>query len=388
MTTIYMIRHAEAEGNLYRRCQGHYNSLITDNGYRQIEALAHRFADIPVDAVYSSDLFRTQMTAQAICRPRGLTPYTDPRLREVGTGVWEDTPWGMLDRMDHALLMRFFTADESWSVPGSETYPGARVRMCAAMNEIAARHDGGTAAVFSHGSAIQVFVSTCMGLPITGIPLGDNTSVSKLTYENGTFTAVFHGDNAHLSEEISTAARQRRMQAGGRRMPELWFRPLDLAAEADTYLAARQEAWLAIHKTMEHYDGEKFLRDARAHSADNPQAVLAAMRGDQLAGILQMDLRRDAEQGIGGIPFCYMTPEFRCRKLGVQLLGQAVSTYRGLGRTRLRLRCAPDNVPAQHFYRKYGFVKTGMAQDSAVPLELLDKYIGFDPAMYADRLRF
>ena len=39
MTTIYLIRHAEAEGNLYRRAHGWYNSIITDRGYRQIAAL-------------------------------------------------------------------------------------------------------------------------------------------------------------------------------------------------------------------------------------------------------------------------------------------------------------------------------------------------------------
>ena len=32
MTTIYLIRHAEAEGNLYRRAHGWYNSTITDRG--------------------------------------------------------------------------------------------------------------------------------------------------------------------------------------------------------------------------------------------------------------------------------------------------------------------------------------------------------------------
>ena len=32
MTTIYLIRHAEAEGNRYRRAHGWYNSTITDRG--------------------------------------------------------------------------------------------------------------------------------------------------------------------------------------------------------------------------------------------------------------------------------------------------------------------------------------------------------------------
>ena len=44
MTTVYLIRHAEAEGNLYRRSQGHYNATITDRGYAQIAALSRRFA--------------------------------------------------------------------------------------------------------------------------------------------------------------------------------------------------------------------------------------------------------------------------------------------------------------------------------------------------------
>ena len=50
MTRIYLIRHAEAEGNLYRIAQGQYNSILTDRGWRQVEALRRRFAAIPSDA--------------------------------------------------------------------------------------------------------------------------------------------------------------------------------------------------------------------------------------------------------------------------------------------------------------------------------------------------
>ena len=34
MTRIYIVRHAEAEGNLYRRIHGWYDSPITENGKR------------------------------------------------------------------------------------------------------------------------------------------------------------------------------------------------------------------------------------------------------------------------------------------------------------------------------------------------------------------
>ncbi len=51
-----MIRHAEAEGNIYRLIHGQTDSLVTCNGKRQIRALENRFRDVPGDAVYALSL--------------------------------------------------------------------------------------------------------------------------------------------------------------------------------------------------------------------------------------------------------------------------------------------------------------------------------------------
>lgn len=68
-TTVYIIRHAEAEGNVYRRCHGQYNALLTTRAYKQLPYLAKRFENVPLTAVYSSDLFRARVTAQAVAEP-------------------------------------------------------------------------------------------------------------------------------------------------------------------------------------------------------------------------------------------------------------------------------------------------------------------------------
>ena len=94
MTTIYLVRHAEAEGNLYRIAHGHYNSCITDDrGCRQIRALAERFRDVPVDAVYASDLIRPRTTAPSIHLPQGLQPQPAPALRTICLRAWAAPPW-------------------------------------------------------------------------------------------------------------------------------------------------------------------------------------------------------------------------------------------------------------------------------------------------------
>ena len=53
MTKIYLIRHAEAEGNLYRMAHGHYNGMITNyRGYQQIDALRQRFQDVDLSLIH------------------------------------------------------------------------------------------------------------------------------------------------------------------------------------------------------------------------------------------------------------------------------------------------------------------------------------------------
>ena len=126
------------------------------------------------------------------------------------------------------------------------------------------------------------------------------------------------------------------------------------------------------------FNGRGFLADAKAHSDYDARSVMVAMQGSKLAGILQLDLRRDADKAIGGIPFFYMMPDARAKGLGIQLLGQAVSTYRPLGRQHLRLRCSPENERARLFYERYGFRKVGEEPGGLGTLDVLEKFIGYN----------
>ena len=160
MTTIYLIRHAEAEGNLYRRAHGWYNSTITDRGYRQIAALAKRFADTKFDAVYSSDRFRTMITALSIYKTHGLPLRTVRALREIDVGYWEDTPWAELERIDPEQLANFSNDSQKWHVDGCESFAEVRDRMRKVLTEIAEAHPNGTVAVFSPVSYTHLTLPT------------------------------------------------------------------------------------------------------------------------------------------------------------------------------------------------------------------------------------
>ena len=96
MTEIYLIRHAQAEGNRFRIMQGHWDGGVTELGRQQIALLSDRLRDLRFDAVCSSDLYRAMLTASAVYRPRSLPLFTTPALRELNIGPWEQLFFGNL----------------------------------------------------------------------------------------------------------------------------------------------------------------------------------------------------------------------------------------------------------------------------------------------------
>lgn len=380
MTTIYLIRHAQAEGNLYRRCHSWHNGLITVKGRTQIETLERRFEGVHFDAVYSSDLYRTMTTARAIYRTRNLPLRIDPDLREIGAGVWEDVPWGQLLHDYRDSLAAFLRCDPAWQIEGSETFPAVRQRMERAIRRIAAAHPDQTVAVVSHGCAIRAVLSVFLGLEpeqMCQIPLGNNTSVAQLEAENGQIRVYRYNDESHLpNSDVPKASISYGLT--GMERNALRFQPLLLSQERERYLAARRDGWQASHGTMDGFDGAAFLRTVEENSAHAPESVVLALLGDTPMGVLQMDWEQEKESRVGWVTFLYVNPEFRSKRLGIQLLGHAVCTYRAMGRQFLRLGCPAGGERVQRFYRSHGFYPVGRETGSTSQLDILEKHIGLE----------
>ena len=376
MTTIYLIRHAEAEGNLYRRVHGWYDSLITENGYRQIAALEERFRDIHIDAVYSSDLFRTRTTARAIYRSKNLPLRTHPGLRELNLGEWEDRTFGAVRHSDPRQMDLFNRTDPAWEVEKAETFFQLGDRLYGTVGRLARRHPNQTVAMFSHGMAIRQFLGRVKNIPPEewhAMPHGDNTAVTCLTFDGEKFTIQYEMDNSHLPEDISTLARQS------------WWRK-DKKAAADVNL------WADIPVKTWSQDQELYLKLRREACPGVEDALLLAEAeelwnrwpcgmwninifhaGERPIGVILYDDRCNTKR-TGYIKFLSLLPEDRGRGLGIQLIGAAVSMHRNSGRDRLRLHCPADNDRARRFFEKYGFKKIGEGPEG----DLLEKYIGFE----------
>lgn len=327
MTRIYLVRHAEAEGNLYRLVQGHFDGVITKRGYEQIRALRRRFEGVEIDAVYSSDLFRARTTARAISEPRGLEIRLRRELREMHLGWWEGRTWQEVGAKDSQQLHNFHLDLSQLQIEGGETAAAVRDRIMAELLRIAAENEGKTVAVVSHGAAVRILLGTLRGMQLQEIDqsvLGDNASVSLLECENGVLREVYGNDNRHLTEAGLTRFVPRTGKTIKRFEDGIAYRPMDEAAE---------ESLRAQHLPVPH-GGE----------------CIALWYEGSAAGIVQL---LGIHNGVGQVGCYYLAPQLQGKNHGIKPMGQAVQHYRSLGCDRLRLLAAEEKY--RPFFAQYGF---------------------------------
>lgn len=315
MTSIYLVRHAAAEGNLYRVAHGQFNSTITAQGYRQLSFLRRRFEGVALDAVYSSDLLRAQTTASALYVPRGLDVILDKRLREVCMGEWEQLTWGEVARRDAAMYHNFNNSPDLFHAPGAEDFTAVRDRMLAALRCIADKHPGGTVAAVSHGAALRVLLGTLQGLSLQEIgatPYGDNTAVSLVEIENGEMRLVYRDDASHVPVKNKVHRHGVQGKEGYTvvaTQPGLWFAPIE--------------------------EGRGIL-------------TLEARLGEELVGHTGFRTEENALR----ITRMELLPAWRGQRYSVQLLGQAVKYARANGLEDVIVTCGEELTP---YFEHYGF---------------------------------
>lgn len=349
MTEIYLIRHAQAEGNLYRMMQGHWDGDVTELGRRQIDALAERFQSIPVDALYTSDLYRTRLTASAITRSHDIPMRLTRELREINMGPWETKFFADVFHDEPAATEDFILRPDIWHKEGAETYADVTARAYPVLEQIARSHEGQSVAVVSHGVTIRCLLSKALGMSLRdteSLPISRNTAVSKLRWENGAFTAEYLNDYSHilhLGESPWSSTEDLRGEAIA---PEL---------ERDWYTRCYADAWFAAHGSLEGFSPEPYLQSAIKHSRADGGAVLRMLSGSEPVGLVDMDTEKGAHAGYGWISLLYLVPEYRNKGYGIQLLARALAKYSSLGRHSIRLNAAQDNKNAIAFYERFGF---------------------------------
>ena len=206
-TELVLVRHADAKPDdgdaqidiSYR------NAPLSRRGREQAKAVAMRLASERIAAIYASPSVRTRETAEQIASAAGLTLATDERLREVHIGELErpldpaatSIAQAVRDRLDS--LAEIALREGSWSsIPGTEPAAEVRLRMRAAIDEIALANPGRRVAVVSHAGAINAYIADLLGLTREFFFPTGNTSISIVRARGSHRMLVGLNDTSHI----------------------------------------------------------------------------------------------------------------------------------------------------------------------------------------------
>ncbi|MGZ4462876.1 MAG: histidine phosphatase family protein [Gaiellaceae bacterium] len=162
LTTMLLARHGETDWNAERRFQGHADPQLNERGVEQARELARTLAEVPLDAVYASDLRRASETARIAVEGRRLRVHELRELREVDVGEWSGLSAAEIEQRDPEGLRRWRHGETGWR--DGESFEQMRERIVPALRALAGRHPGGRLLVVSHGAAIRAVLAHARGV--------------------------------------------------------------------------------------------------------------------------------------------------------------------------------------------------------------------------------
>ncbi|MCK5474225.1 MAG: histidine phosphatase family protein [Candidatus Aenigmarchaeota archaeon] len=185
MLTIYLARHGQTEYNVQKRIQGHIDTPLTDDGYKNAFLVADRLKGIKFDHIYSSDLGRAFITTQVLTEKLNLENriVREKRLREQNFGELT----GML--LKDAFEVPNFRGNPEFVPENGESFKMLQKRIVDFIITLEKRHKDKTALIVTHGGCIRSLLGyfnrttlkECVSLNLC------NEYIGKFLIDKGTF---------------------------------------------------------------------------------------------------------------------------------------------------------------------------------------------------------
>lgn len=118
---LYLVRHGQTDMNKRNMFYGWTDADINETGIQQAEQLRQYFRQIPINAIYSSDLRRAAHTAEIIASGKDMTVRYDSAFRELYYGDWENQTTEYIEKNFKEELRGWVTDWKGLAMPNGES---------------------------------------------------------------------------------------------------------------------------------------------------------------------------------------------------------------------------------------------------------------------------
>ena len=191
-TLLCLARHGETNWNIERRFQGQFDIALNARGRAQAQALAKELTNASFDCIYSSDLSRASVTAEALAKPRDLPIVKRVELREKSDGVWQGHTHAEVQVIYEDLYPHYLSRTPDFAAPEGETLIAFRDRIAAALTRIAQENPDRCVMIVAHAGVLDVAWRLATGADLSTKREHPvlNATPNWIAYEDGRWSLV------------------------------------------------------------------------------------------------------------------------------------------------------------------------------------------------------
>lgn len=204
---LYVARHGETDWNHEGRYQGQRESVLTDLGRRQAQALAAELARSGACRVVASPLQRCVETARPIADRLHAVFETDTRLLEIAHGTWEGRLRDEIERDDGERMRAWRDAPDTVTFAGGESLADVDRRWRAFADSLTGEND---VVVVTHDVLVRLAILAATGRRTSELwqPCVRNGGYAAFVKTSGAWSLLEECHDTHLDGLLADANRQ------------------------------------------------------------------------------------------------------------------------------------------------------------------------------------
>lgn len=156
---LIIIRHGETNWNREQVFRGRRDVRLNSTGIAQADATARALEDRIFDAVYTSPLKRSLVTARRIAKPHAMAVRENDGFSDISYGIWEGLSVETVKREYPKFYEKWLENPTKVKLTRGESMKRAWKRVNSALREVIWTHGTGTVVIVSHRIPIKMMTA-------------------------------------------------------------------------------------------------------------------------------------------------------------------------------------------------------------------------------------
>lgn len=187
MLKLILVRHAITEDNKGCKLSGHIDSILSEEGKKQIKDL-NKFLQLEkIDKIYTTTSSRTKYTVEEIAQERNIEIIEKDTLKEISFGDFEGLDFNEIKDRYPDEFQKMIDEGYNYRYPNGESLVDSYNRVVKEIKDIVNNNDNKNILICSHGGTIRNILTYLISNSYNyhwNFRI-DNCSVTTLEIDNG-----------------------------------------------------------------------------------------------------------------------------------------------------------------------------------------------------------